>query len=48
MVVFGIAAEMAGETATGPGSFEPALLDALANLGGAHILQFAKADHEQD
>lgn len=48
MLVFGIAAEMAGETATGPGSFEPALLDALANLGGAHILQFAKADHEQD
>jgi len=47
MLVFGIAAEMAGKTATGPGSFEPALLDALADLGGAHILQFAKADHEQ-
>lgn len=47
MLVFGIAAEMAGKTATGPGSFEPALLDALASLEGTHILQFAKADNEQ-
>lgn len=47
MLAFGVAAEMAGKAAAGPGSFEPALLDALANLEGAHILQFAKADHEQ-
>ncbi|MDH4992548.1 hydroxyethylthiazole kinase [Aquamicrobium lusatiense] len=47
MLAFGVAAEMAGKVAAGPGSFEPALLDALANLEGAHILQFAKADHEQ-
>ncbi|MBB6011994.1 hydroxyethylthiazole kinase [Aquamicrobium lusatiense] len=47
MLAFGVAAEMAGTAAAGPGSFEPALLDALANLEGAHILSFAKADHEQ-
>ena len=47
MLTFGVAAEMAGKAAVGPGSFEPALLDALANLKGAHILHFAKADHEQ-
>jgi hydroxyethylthiazole kinase len=47
MLAFGVAAEMAGKAAAGPGSFEPALLDALANLEGAHILSFAKADHEQ-
>lgn len=47
MLTFGVAAEMAGRVATGPGSFEPALLDALANLDGAHILAFAKADHEE-
>ncbi|MCK9550452.1 hydroxyethylthiazole kinase [Aquamicrobium sp.] len=47
MLAFGVAAEMAGKVAAGPGSFEPALLDALANLEGAHIPTFAKADHEQ-
>lgn len=47
MLAFGVAAEMAGTAAAGPGSFEPALLDALASLEGAHILNFAKADHEQ-
>lgn len=47
MLVFGIAAEMAGKTATGPGSFEPALLDALAGIEARHILQFARIEHEQ-
>lgn len=47
MLAFGVAAEMAGTAAAGPGSFEPALLDALANLEGSHIPTFAKADHEQ-
>jgi hydroxyethylthiazole kinase len=37
MAVLGIAAEIAGENARGPGSFAGELLDALANLGAADI-----------
>lgn len=47
MLIFGVACEMAGKTASGPGSFEPALLDALAALSGDHILQHARIGHEQ-
>lgn len=37
MIVMGIAGELAGERATGPGSFQVAFLDALASLGDADI-----------
>ncbi|MDN5928318.1 MAG: hydroxyethylthiazole kinase [Hyphomicrobiales bacterium] len=42
MVVLGVAAEKATLRAGGPGSFEPALLDALAALDGEDILERAK------
>lgn len=38
MLVLGVAAELAGEQARGPGTFEPAFLDALAGLGAADLL----------
>lgn len=47
ILAFGVAAEMAAEHARGPGSFEPALLDALAALGGDDIVQRARVKHEQ-
>lgn len=47
MLVMGVAAEMAGKIARGPGSFEPALLDALAALQGRDILERAKVRDEQ-
>src|SRR5690606_36680276 len=47
ILAFGTAAEMAAEQARGPGSFEPALLDAQAALGGDDIVQRAKVKHEQ-
>ena len=37
LAVFGVAADMAGETAKGPGSFAVALLDALYLLDGAAL-----------
>jgi hydroxyethylthiazole kinase len=42
MLVLGVAAEKAALHASGPGSFEPALLDALAALDGGDILERAK------
>ncbi|OQM76091.1 hydroxyethylthiazole kinase [Pseudaminobacter manganicus] len=42
MLVLGVAAEKAALSASGPGSFEPALLDALAALDGGDILERAK------
>lgn len=47
ILVLGIAAEQAGERARGPGSFEPALLDALAALGGDDIITHARIHREQ-
>jgi len=38
IVVFDVAGEIAGELATGPGSFEPALLDALFSLTEAQLI----------
>lgn len=42
MLAIGIAAEIAGQTAKGPGSFEPALLDALFLLDGETILKMGR------
>jgi hydroxyethylthiazole kinase len=42
MLTLGVAAERAALRASGPGSFEPALLDALAALDGADILERAR------
>jgi hydroxyethylthiazole kinase len=42
----GVAAELAAAEARGPGSFEPAFLDALAALDGADLLQRARIDHD--
>jgi len=47
MLVTGVAAEIAARQARGPGSFEPALLDALAALSGDDIIQHARLGDEQ-
>jgi hydroxyethylthiazole kinase len=47
MLVIGISAEIAAQHARGPGSFEPAFLDALAALDGEDILQRAKVTYEE-
>lgn len=47
MLAMGVAAEMAARHARGPGSFEPALLDALAALSGDDIIQHARIRDEQ-
>ena len=47
MAVTGVAAEQAGRHAHGPGSFEPALLDALFALSPDDILKHARIGHEQ-
>lgn len=47
MLVVGVAAEIAGETAHGPGSFEPAFLDALDRIGPAEITRRARVAHAQ-
>lgn len=47
MLIMGVAAEIAAAHARGPGSFEPALLDALAILDGKDIIKRAKVTHEQ-
>jgi hydroxyethylthiazole kinase len=47
MLVVGVAAESAAETARGPGSFEPALLDALYRLDPAGIARRARVSHGQ-
>jgi hydroxyethylthiazole kinase len=44
MAVCGIAGEVAGEGAAGPGSFEARFLDALYNLGEADIAARLKMD----
>lgn len=47
MLTLGVAAEIASRHAVGPGSFEPALLDALAALDGTDIIGHARITHEQ-
>ncbi len=47
MLAMGVAAEIAAGLARGPGSFQPALLDALYNLDGNDIVQRGKVTHEQ-
>ncbi|MGQ2904826.1 MAG: hydroxyethylthiazole kinase [Neoaquamicrobium sediminum] len=47
MLVVGVAAEIAGKTAQGPGSFEPAFLDALDRIGPAEITTRARVAHAQ-
>ncbi len=42
LLVMGVAGEIAGETAAGPGSFAAALLDALFNLDEATLCQRAQ------
>ena len=46
MLVTGVAAELAASQARGPGSFEPAFLDALAALRPDDLLHHAKVRHE--
>lgn len=46
--VLGVAGEIAARSATGPGSFQPALLDALANLSPADLIAHARISNEQD
>jgi hydroxyethylthiazole kinase len=38
LMVAGVAGEIAGETAAGPGTFQPAFLDALAALNTAALI----------
>ena len=46
ILAIGVAAEVAAPHARGPGSFEPALLDALAALSPEQILQHARVNDE--
>lgn len=41
---FGVSAEIAAEMARGPGTFASALLDAVANVGAAEILERGRVD----
>ena len=47
MLALGVAAEIAAAGARGPGSFEPALLDALFLLGAHDIVERGKVSDEQ-
>lgn len=47
MLAMGVSAEIAAGHARGPGSFEPALLDALATVTAKDIIQRAKVRDEQ-
>jgi hydroxyethylthiazole kinase len=47
MLAVGVAAEAAARRAEGPGSFEPALLDALAALSSEDIIRHARVRNEQ-
>lgn len=48
MLVMGVAAEIAGARARGPGSFEPELLDALHGISEDDIIALAKVSHAED
>jgi hydroxyethylthiazole kinase len=47
MLTIGVAAELAAPHARGPGTFEPALLDALAALSPQDILDHGRIGDEQ-
>lgn len=47
MLALGVAAEIAAGNARGPGSFEPALLDALHALSARDIIEHARVRDEQ-
>lgn len=44
--VTGVSAELAAQYSNGPGSFEPAFLDALSALSGNDILTHARIEHD--
>ncbi len=48
LAVTGVSAEIAAPHARGPGSFEPAFLDALASLDADQLSRHARFDHEID
>lgn len=48
MLAIGVAAGLAAPHARGPGSFEPALLDALAGLRPDDLLRHARVRHDRD
>ena len=47
LLAFGVASELAADHARGPGSFEPALLDALHAISPDDILKRARISHDQ-
>jgi hydroxyethylthiazole kinase len=46
-LVIGVAAEMAARQARGPGTFEPAFLDALAAVDANDLAAMGRIDHAQ-
>ncbi len=44
LLVWGVAGELAGEKAAGPGTFRPLLLDAVHNIDGADLMERAKVE----
>jgi hydroxyethylthiazole kinase len=42
MLLMGVAGELAGEEASGPGSFVPAFLDVVHNLEARHLAARAR------
>ena len=47
LAVTGVSAELAARRAGGPGTFEPAFLDALSEISGEDIINHARIEHEQ-
>lgn len=47
LAVTGVSAELAAQRAKGPGTFEPAFLDALSEISGEDIINHARIEHEQ-
>ncbi|NTB94989.1 hydroxyethylthiazole kinase, partial [Agrobacterium tumefaciens] len=47
LAVTGVSAELAAKYAKGPGTFEPAFLDALSEVSGEDITNHARIEHEQ-
>lgn len=47
LAVTGVSAELAAKHARGPGSFEPAFLDALSEISSEDITNHARIEHEQ-
>lgn len=47
LAVTGVSAELAAKHARGPGTFEPAFLDALSEISGEDITNHARIEHEQ-